>query len=188
MKLLKLLTGAVHHRRAETELTDVKSMLYHPPLNQCKECSLFWKTEPSSLTAVKLGPTVKNVRLTLCLTASLNLTIIYLFQLWLLVKVKPFLDCADLKKVIHAFISPILLIIVMHSILASPSHPSVFATHAKCCSVPSSLASCPFWNQFKFFSIVFKALTGIAPPHLSDILTLQVKNKTIRSSNQDTVE
>lgn len=45
-----------------------------------------------------------------------------------------------------------------------------------------------FRIDFKILTFVFKALNGLAPPYLSDLLTPQVRNRTLRSSNQRLLE
>lgn len=122
------------------------------------------------------------------------------FQLRLLAKVKPFLNRQDLEKAIHAFISSRLD--YCNALYVGLSQSSIgrlqlvqnaaarFLTSTSrrehISPVLSSLHWLPvrFRIDFKLLMFVFKAINGLAPTYLSEILTIRDPGRALRSSGQ----
>lgn len=122
------------------------------------------------------------------------------YQLRVLTKVKPFLNRSDLEQTIHAFISSRIdycnalycgvsqsclnrLQLVQNAaarfLTNTPRRqhitPVLFSLHW----LPVS-----FRVDFKILLFVFKALNGLAPSYLSELLTIRDSGRSLRSSNQ----
>lgn len=121
------------------------------------------------------------------------------FQLRLLAKVKPFLSQADLEKAIHAFISSRLDYCnalyyglnksLLHKLQlvqnAAARLLSNTPRRAHITPVLHSLHWLPveFRIEFKVLMFVFKAINGLAPSYLSDLLTVRDPVRALRSSH-----
>lgn len=79
----------------------------------------------------------------------------YFFHLRLLAKVKGFLNCAELKRLTHAFIS-------------SSLH--------YCNSVYLGIGCNSIYFRI-FLMYVFKVLTGLAPTYLSNLITVKISGR-----------
>ncbi len=158
---------------------------------------------------MKASPTAKNLGVTFDSDFRFNKQIdtvvkTSLFQLRLLAKVKQFLNRPDLEKAIHAFISSRLD-------YCNVLYVGISQASINCLQLVQNAAACLLTNtprrehitpvlyslhwlpvhfriDFKILMFVFKALNGLAPPYLSDLLTPQVRNRTLRSSNQGLLE
>ena len=122
------------------------------------------------------------------------------FQLRLLAKVKPFLCRSDLEKAIHAFISSridycnALYIGITQSSLhrlqlvqnAAARLLTGTSRHSHISPVLCSLHWLPvrYRVDFKILMFAFKALNGLAPPYLSEILSVHRPNRALRSADQ----
>lgn len=121
------------------------------------------------------------------------------FQLRLLAKVKPFLSRADLEKAIHAFISSRLdyCTALYYGLNKSLLHRLQLVQNAAArllsntprrahiTPVLHSLHWLPveFRIEFKVLMFVFKAIYGLAPAYLSDLLTVRDPVRALRSSH-----
>lgn len=115
-------------------------------------------------------------------------------------KVKPFINRSDLEKAIHAFISSrldycnALYVGVSQSSLRRlqlvQNAAARLLTNTRkrehITPILSSLHWLPvsFRVDFKILLFVFKALNGLAPPYVTEMLTLRESNRTLRSTNQ----
>uniref|UniRef100_A0A3Q3J5H2 Reverse transcriptase domain-containing protein n=1 Tax=Monopterus albus TaxID=43700 RepID=A0A3Q3J5H2_MONAL len=121
-----------------------------------------------------------------------------IYHLRLLMKVKPFLSYADLEKAIHAFIilrldyCNALYVGISQSLLrklqlvqnAAAQLLSNTPKFAHITPVLRSLHWLPIQYRinFKILLFVFKAINGLAPPYISNLLSVYVPHRTLRSS------
>lgn len=133
-----------------------------------------------------------------------NVVKISFFQLRLLSKVKPFLTRHDLEKALHAFISSRLdycnaLYIglsqtsLSHLQLVQNAAARFLTSTSRRAHITPVLATLHwlpvrFRIDFKILLFVFKALNGLAPEYLSELLTLGGQNRRLRSSAQRTLQ
>lgn len=122
------------------------------------------------------------------------------YQLRLLSKVKPFLSRADFEKVIHAFISSRIdycnalytglnqsslnrLQLVQNAAARLLTNTS---KRSHITPVLRSLHWLPirFRVEYKILLFVFKAINGLAPVYLADLVTVYQPPRTLRSSEQ----
>uniref|UniRef100_A0A8C1S4M0 Reverse transcriptase domain-containing protein n=1 Tax=Cyprinus carpio TaxID=7962 RepID=A0A8C1S4M0_CYPCA len=133
-----------------------------------------------------------------------NVVKISFFQLRLLSKVKPFLTRHDLEKALHAFISSRLD--YCNALYVGLSQTSLSRLQLVQNAAARFLTSTPrrahitpvlatlhwlpvrFRIDFKILLFVFKALNGLAPEYLSELLTLGGKNRRLPSSDQRTLQ
>jgi len=176
-------------------LNDVKQWLgknfLH--LNDSKtECILFGTSPLSSTFAENSGILAPSFKTHVVRTSF--------FQLRLLAKVKPFLNRQDLEKAIHAFISSRLD--YCNALYVGLSQSSIgrlqlvqnaaarflisMSRREHISPVLSSLHWLPvrFRIDFKLVMFVFKAINGLAPTYLSEILTIRDPGRALRSSGQ----
>lgn len=179
-------------------------------LNQSKtECIIFGQPDiPSdvlSRVTFPVSDTVKNLGVFLDskLTFDKQISAVVrasFFQLRLLSKVKPFLSRHDLEKAIHAFISSRIdyCNALYFGISQSSLHRLQLVQNAAARLLTSSsrythitpILSSLHWLpvrfriDFKILMFVFRALHGLAPLYLSDILILHRPSRALRSSSQ----
>lgn len=169
------------------------------------ESILFGDSLFSECLSSKLKPTVKNLGVNFDNNFKFdkqidNVVRASFYQLRLLSKVKPFLNRTDLERTIHAFISSridycnALYVGVSQSALSrlqlvqnaaarfltnTPRRqhitPVLFALHW----LPVS-----FRIDFKILLFVFKALNGLAPFYLTELLCVRNPCRALRSTNQ----
>ncbi len=122
------------------------------------------------------------------------------FQLCLLAKVKPFLNCTDLEKATHAFISSRLdycngLYVgvsqssLNHLQLVQNAAARLLTNTRKREHITPILyllhwLPVSFRVDFKMILFVFKALNGIAPLYVTEMLAFRQPNRVLRSTNQ----
>jgi len=183
-------------------------------LNTAKtDCIIFGNPNGSAVNLGVLTPYVKPAVRNLGVTFDHNMKFdmqisnvvkTSFFQLRLLSKVKPFLNRHDLEKVIHAFISSRLdycnaLYIGLNQssisrlqLVQNAAARFLINTskHAHITPVLYNLHWLPvqYRINFKILLFVFKALNGLAPEYLSEMLTLREHSRLLRSSNQLVLE
>ena len=186
-------------------------------LNEDKtECIIFSASATQDGPALNLGAlasytrsSVKNLGVTFDCSMKFdkqisNVVRMSFFQLCLLAKVKPFLNRHDLEKAIHALISSRLdycnaLYIGLNQTSISrlqlvQNAAARFLTNtsrrAHITPVLHTLHWLPvrFRIDFKSLLFAFKALKGLAPDYLFEILTLREHNRSLRSSDQRVLE
>uniref|UniRef100_A0A8C1UC21 Reverse transcriptase domain-containing protein n=1 Tax=Cyprinus carpio TaxID=7962 RepID=A0A8C1UC21_CYPCA len=161
-------------------------------------------SDPNMLIS-KLKPTIRNLGVTFDSSLKFDKQVdsvvkASFFQLRLLAKVKPFLNCSDLEKAIHAFISSrldycnALYVGISQSSLrrlqlvqnAAARLLTNTCKREHITPILSSLHWLPvsFRVDFKILLFVFKALNGLAPPYITEMLTLRQSNRALRSTNQ----
>uniref|UniRef100_A0A3P8U7G5 Reverse transcriptase domain-containing protein n=1 Tax=Amphiprion percula TaxID=161767 RepID=A0A3P8U7G5_AMPPE len=122
------------------------------------------------------------------------------FQLRLLTKVKPFLSKCDLEKAIHTFISS--CIDYCNALYFGATQSSLrrlqlvqnaaahlltrTSRHTHITPILSALHWLPVHHciEFKILTFVFKALHGLAPLYISELLTIHRPSRALRSSTQ----
>ncbi|KAK7925857.1 hypothetical protein WMY93_008167 [Mugilogobius chulae] len=191
-------------------LLDIKKWLAHNflHLNDNKtECIVFGQPDQVTLSRVTfpLSESVRNLGVILDTELSFDKQISAVvrasfLQLRLLTKIKPFLSRNNLEKAVHAFISSRIdycnalylgisqsslhrLQLVQNAAARLLTNSSRY-THIT--PILSSLHWLPvrFRIDYKILMFVFKALHGLAPPYISDILTLHRPSRALRSSSQ----